>query len=122
MPKPTESEQGSEANRHTAFVTLDDCIHSAEKLFGLLSHLGAQRHPLDVRKGVSALLTHNGPSRTVRASSRTYFFDVRTGKDGGKYLVITESRIKEKRRAQITLFPEQAQPFLQALQSALSQL
>ncbi|NLG84384.1 MAG: DUF3276 family protein [Firmicutes bacterium] len=34
-------------------------------------------------------------SEKVFAGSRTYFFDVKQGKDGVRYLVISESRPKE---------------------------
>ena len=86
-------------------------IESAEELVARLSCLGAQKYPLYIRKGVRASVTNNQPSRTLKPSSRTYFFDVKTTKAGGKCLNITESRIREKLRSQITVFPEAAQEF-----------
>jgi hypothetical protein len=115
MPKRAESQQGSETQTHEPFVTLDDCIQSAEELFGLLNRLGTQKHPLDVRKGVRVPVNNNQPSKTLKAASRTYFFDIRTGMDGSRFLVITESRIKDKQRSQITVFPEEAPEFVRAV-------
>jgi hypothetical protein len=40
-------------------------------------------------------------------------------KDGRTFWVITESRVKERRRVQITVFPEVAAEFLHALQAVL---
>ena len=79
MPKRVELQQGSEARPREPFITLDDCIESAEELLQRLSRLGALKHPLDVRKGVRTPVNNNEPSRTVKATSRTYFFDVKTG-------------------------------------------
>jgi hypothetical protein len=49
------------------------------------------------------------------AACRTYFFDVKTSHSGGKFLIITESRIKEKQRSQIVVFLEAAQQFVQTI-------
>jgi hypothetical protein len=115
MPKRTESQQGSEPQTREPFITLDDCIQSAEELFGLLNRLGTQKNPLDVRRGVRTPVNNNEPSKTLKAPSRTYFFDLRTGLDGRRFLVITESRIKDKQRSQITVFPEEAPEFVGAV-------
>src|SRR5437867_1010955 len=112
MPKRIPAEQGSSGTTPKPFVTIDDCIETAEALVQRLSQLGALKYPLDVRKGVRVPMPNNEPSRTVKAATRTYFFDVRTGKDGRRYLNVTESRIKDQQRAQITVFPEEAQAFV----------
>jgi hypothetical protein len=109
---PYLSEQGSGPPARPPFVTIEDCIPFAQELVARLGPLGAQRHPLDVRKGVRVALTNNQPSRTIKATSRTYFFDVKTAQTGAMCLVITESRIKEKRRSQIIVFPEEVQAFV----------
>jgi len=122
MPEQKPIDPGSEPSVHEPFITIDDCIASAEELLQRLSRLGAQKHPLDVRKGVRVSGTNNQPSRTVKASSRTYFFDVKTAKDGDKYLVITETRLIDRQSAQITVFPEDAKVLLQAFQEVVRTL
>ena len=65
-------------------------------------------------------------SQIVKAGARTYFMDLKETRDGKPYLVITESRFKgedqERERTSITVFPEHAQDFLQALQEMVSHL
>ncbi len=55
----------------------------------------------------------------VKASGRTYFFDLRETQEGKKCLVLTESRRTkagdEFLRSTIVLFPEQAQEFGKAV-------
>ncbi len=115
MPKRNDTEQGSDQPGRAPFITLDECLASAQELVQRLSRLGAQRRPLDVRRGVRGPVSSNAPSRTIKAASRTYFLDVRTTTDGRRYLNITESRLKDKQRLQITIFPEEVQAFVQAL-------
>ncbi len=67
-------------------------------------------------------MTNNQPTRTVKASSRTHFFDVKTTQNGCKCLTITESRIKEKYRSQITISPEDALSLLAAIEQAVASL
>jgi hypothetical protein len=64
---------------------------------------------------IHSSLSNNLPSRTLKASSRTYFFDVKTAQAGSKCLIITESRIKEKQSSQMIMFPQVAQQFIQTL-------
>jgi hypothetical protein len=78
MPNQELSAQESEIAARGPFITIDDCIESAEELVARLSCLGAQKYPLYVRKGVRASVTNNQPSGTLKVSSRTYFFDVKT--------------------------------------------
>lgn len=114
MPKRKESQQRSEPSAQEPFVTIDDCIQSARELFSRLSRLGEYKHPLEVRKGVTVPMAAQNVSKTIKAASRTYFFDLRKTKDGKPYLVITESRLKENQRSQITIFGEEARAFLDA--------
>lgn len=122
MPKRTVSEEGSDLAARAPFITIDECIEAAQVLVQRLSRLGAQRHPLDVRRGVRVPVRNNAPSRTVKASSRTYFFDVRTAADGRRFLNITESRLRDKQRLQITVFPEEIREFVVALQELADML
>ena len=65
-------------------------------------------------------------SQTVKAGSRTYFFDPKQTKDGKPYLVINESRYmgedKERERNSIMVFPDHAQDFLNATQKMVNKL
>ena len=51
-------------------------------------------------------------SKTVKAGSKTYFFDLKETKEGQPYLTITESRFmgegKDRERASIVVFPDHA--------------
>ena len=53
----------------------------------------------------------------IQAKNKTYFFNVRVAKNGSQYLTITESRIKEGQKTYntISVFPDQLQPFGQAM-------
>lgn len=61
-------------------------------------------------------MTDQTESKTLKAGTRTYFFDIKQTQEGKSFLVITESRFKgegqERERASIAVFPEQAQDFL----------
>ena len=65
-------------------------------------------------------------SRTVRAGSRTYFFDIKQTNQGDNYLVITESRFKgedqARERQRITVFPDARIEFLGVMQKMLAEL
>jgi hypothetical protein len=64
-------------------------------------------------------MPENNASKTVKAGSTTYFFDIKESKAGKPFLVITESRFKgegsERRRSSIVVFPEQIKEFASAL-------
>ena len=68
----------------------------------------------------------NNASKTVKAGSTTYFFDIKETNGGKPYLVITESRFKgdgsERQRSSIVVFPEQISEFTSALQEMVSEL
>ena len=65
-------------------------------------------------------------SKTVKAGSSTYFFDLKNTKDGKPYLVVTQSRFKgegsERLRASLIVFPENVREFLQALQEMVQSI
>ena len=65
-------------------------------------------------------------SRTVKAGSKTYFFDLKQTKEDKPYLVITESRFKgedqDRERVSIVVFPDHAQEFLAATQEMVKKL
>lgn len=58
-------------------------------------------------------------STTVRAGSRTYFVDLKQTRAGKQFVVITESRFKgegkDHERHRITVFPDNADAFLEAV-------
>ena len=59
-------------------------------------------------------------TQNLKASGKTYFFDVKAAKNGNKYLSVSESWIKDgqKHRGNITIFPEQLQDFTDAILAA----
>ena len=107
------------------FLTIDDVRKMAQELLAALDTLGSYKHPLDIRRGVYKEVEHvvyAEDSKTVKSSSRTYFFDVKKTQEGKPYLVITESRMKENTRSSITVFPEDAQNFFAALAVMIKKL
>lgn len=63
-------------------------------------------------------------STQVKTRGRTYFFDVREARGGGRYLVISESRRTESghERSRVVVFPDQVGEFEQALHRAVQAL
>ncbi len=66
-------------------------------------------------------------SKTVRAGSKTYFFDLRTtSSDKTPFLAITESVFKgegeERERSTVTVFPEHIDEFLATLKDMAQEL
>ena len=65
-------------------------------------------------------------SRTVRAGSITYFFDLKETKENKPFLVITESRFKgegeEHERKSILVFQDNIQEFSKALSEMAASL
>ena len=106
-------------------VTIDDVIQLAQELVARLSRLGEYKHPLSVRRGVSAL-TKQDDSRIVKAGSKTYFFDIKQTKDGKSFLLITESRFRKeeesRERAALIVFPEHLSEFVTAIQEMAKRL
>ena len=71
-------------------------------------------------------MTDTNNSRTIRAGSNTYFFDLKETEEGKPFLVITQSRFKGEGkghdRASLAVFPETSREFLQATQDMLNQV
>ena len=71
-------------------------------------------------------MSENNTSKTIKAGSTTYFFDIKETKGGKPYLVITESRFKgegsKRQRSSIVVFPEQVKEFNSALNEIASEL
>ena len=71
-------------------------------------------------------MTDANQSRTIRAGSNTYFFDLKETDEGKPFLVVTQSRFKGEEkgheRASLVVFPESSQEFLEAAQEMLSRL
>jgi len=65
-------------------------------------------------------------SKTVKAGSKTYFFDLKKTKDKRPYITITESNFKgegeDRERKTLVVFPESAQKFAKALSEMVSML
>ncbi len=91
------------------FITIDELLELAELLYRGLINLSNQRHPLSIYKGVKNMEINN-EHEILKTSSRTYFFDIETTKDGKPYLKIAESRInketQEQTRNTIIIFEE----------------
>jgi hypothetical protein len=100
--------------RRPRFATLDDMLELARKLVEGLNKLGEQRHPLDVRRGVSSM-EREKKSEMLKASSKTYFFDIKETREGKPYLIITESRLKgedeKPERSSVMIFQENIEEF-----------
>ncbi len=71
-------------------------------------------------------MAENDDSIIVKAGSKTYFFDLKQTRDNKPYLLLTESRYKgegeERERVSITIFPESAGPFGQAVAEMVTRL
>ena len=103
------------------FITIDDLVGMAGELYHGIRRLSEYKHPLDIRrgikkrKGVIQLIEQKEKSETIKAGSKTYFFDLRNTREGKAFLSITESRLKgnegERERNTILVFPEEAQKF-----------
>jgi hypothetical protein len=117
MSESREQQPLSDKKREK-IITIDDLLVSAGKLYKGLIDLSQQKHPLDIRRGVSDMNAER-ESETVKAQGRTYFLDVESTKEGKPYLRITESHInKEKNesvRNTILVFQEDIHDFTQAL-------
>ena len=128
----TPDNEGSRAGpdpQRDPFITIDDLVAQAQELVRGLRQLSQYKHPLDirrgVRKGVSAHMKGDRPSKQLKASGRTYFLDIEQTREGQAYLRITESRKGqggEWERHSIHLFPEDADAFVQALTAMAAKL
>ena len=104
------------------YITVDDVITLAQELLSRLNQLGGYRYPLDVRRGrkeVVNMVGQKDKSKTLKAGSKTYFFDVKETQQGKPYLVLTESRFKgngeDRERRTIIVFQENVQEFADAI-------
>ncbi|MFN4319909.1 MAG: DUF3276 family protein [Aquificaceae bacterium] len=59
-------------------------------------------------------------SRTLKAGKRVYYFDVKKGKDGSTYLVITEQ--KDDKRNTLMVFEDRADEFITLLKEAVDRM
>ncbi len=132
MLKILNEKPGSE-EAHEPFLTIDDLIEKAHELLTGLNTLGEYKHPLDVRRGKVIksrkeveTMAYQDESKTVKAGSKTYFFDIKETKEGKPYLVITESRFKgesnDRERVSIVVFPEHTQKFVETIQEIARKL
>ena len=91
------------------FITIDDIVLKAERLWQELIDLSQIKHPLSVRRGVKAMHPEN-KNEVLKTQSKTYFFDIETAQNGTPYLKITESYInsstKEQTRNTIIVFQD----------------
>ena len=128
MLKPTGSKSEPKPVRQS-FVTIDDCVNQAEDLFTGLRRLSQIKYPLDIRrgikKGVEDIMDDNSIGRQLKASGRTYFFDLEQTREGKTYLRITESRKGKDdkfERNSILVFPEDAGEFAQVVSKIAAKL
>ena len=117
MPRKKGSRSGSEPDRQP-FLTIDDCVQRARELAAGLQNLTKCKYPLDIRRGVRKEvkddMDNDKISQQLKASGRTYFFDVEHTREGKAYLRITESRKGQDdkfERNSIHVFPEDAVSF-----------
>jgi hypothetical protein len=66
-------------------------------------------------------------SKTIKASDRTYFIDVKEAKNKSKYLTIAESKKakegdKKFSRSSVMIFDNQAEKFREAFDEAIQKL
>lgn len=59
-------------------------------------------------------------SKRLNAGKRTYFFDVKKGRDGTSYIVITEQT--NNRRHSLMVFEDRLEDFLSVLQEAVGKM
>ena len=113
-----EEQQSLSDKKKEKITTIDDLLVTAGKLYKGLITLSQQKHPLDIRRGVSDMNIER-ESETVKAQGRTYFFDLESTKEGKPYLRITESYINkqdnEPKRNTILVFQDDIQEFTQAM-------
>jgi hypothetical protein len=96
------------------FETIDDLLDLARKLVEGLNILGERKYPLDIRRGVK-FMEREKKSEMLKASAKTYFFDIKETREGKPYLIITESRLKgegeKPERTSIMVFQENIEEF-----------
>ena len=110
-------------------MTIDDCVSQAQDLFSGLKKLSQIKYPLDIRRGIRKEviddMDNDKISQQLKASGRTYFFDVEHTREGKAYLRITESRKGQDdkfERNSIHVFPEDAGEFAEAVSAMTGKL
>src|SRR5689334_17193949 len=76
LPKNPILEIESDTER-AVFSTIDDLCALAARLADGLNKLGEQRYPLSVRRGVKKMVERKDKTETLKAASKTYFFDIK---------------------------------------------
>lgn len=112
------------------FPTIDDAFTHIEESYHMLKQLKGLKHPLGIRRGVEKATQSStkstATSRTLKAQGKRFFFDLKQTEEGKAYLVITESRMKDKAgkryRASVAVFPDDAAAFGEAIQEMISML
>ncbi len=102
-------------NNQHVFQTLDNMKELAHKLVDGLNKLGQQnKYPLSIRKGVRHL-EREKKGEMLKASTKTYFFDIKETRESKPFLVITESRLRgegqKAQRSSIMIFEENIEEF-----------
>lgn len=118
LPSPTEPPAGEPP------VTLEGLAAQvgllAEAVGRLIAGDQSPEIPNEVPTGEEVVdMTEHDDSIIVKAGSKTYFFDLKQTRDNKPYLLLTESRYKgegeDRERVSITVFPESAGLFGQAV-------
>jgi hypothetical protein len=127
-----DARETSSKGNQKSFITIDDLAQMAEEFLEGIIRMSGYKHPLSVRKGdsftkeVIEMTEENKDSVTLKAHSKTYFFDVRKTREGKPYLGITESHLKkdskESQRSTIFIFPEGAPTFKESFDEMIVRL
>lgn len=128
MPKEMDTNSNPDRNSE-GFVTIDDLLQKAKELFLGMETLCESKYPLDIRrgigKGVENEMATDQESKQVKASGRTYFFDINKTNEEKAYMRITESRKGEGekwKRSSVVIFPEDAKAFVDAVNEMVTKL
>ena len=112
-------------------VTLDGLAAQVGLLAEAVRQLSGVNLSTDIQQELAAGeevvdMAENDDSIIVKAGSKTYFFDLKQTRDNKPYLLLTESRYKgegeERERVSITVFPESAGAFSQAVAEMVTRL
>ena len=109
------------------FATIDDMLDLARKLVDGLNQLGERKHPLEVRRGVRDMVERaEKKSEMLKASGKTFFFDIKETREKKPYLVITESRLRgegeKPERSSIMIFQEDLGGFAEVVGKMAKQM
>jgi hypothetical protein len=134
--QPAQRPPAPETSAPESAITLEGLALRVEQLAEAVAHLSrltpspeVQNEP--VASGAAGELVagqaeEQDDSIIVKAGSKTYFFDLKQTRDHKPYLLITESRFKgegeERERVSISVFPETAAAFGQAVAGMVTRL